>query len=510
MLRRRQDNERAMNGPPRQAWARHRSLRSDQGATAVDYLGVIVVVGAITTAISATSLGQNIYHGIQHQICRITGGNCAGPGPGQQPKTDADYQPTQCNTSTVEDKAGDQVKIAWFTFGNEYGFQQQDYVTPDGKHKVYLTFTDAAALGATWSPKPGAKIGKLGVDTVDLGAGIKVTDGDTWVFDSPQQAANFRQELEDLKMWQEAMQYGGVDGIPNPYVSYKYMDLKEKVDKQLGTRHIGFGKIGLNLSGDLAFKESPLEAEGLGLQFGGKFSANPEVTITRNDAADPPTTDYTYQFQMDYSGSAKITAAQLSAKGELGQTRTGTITVSRYRDGSLASLEMTQTVTGNNNRTVDGEGSKEDGKGKTQGTVTGSASQNDQPTTIITNTLNFPPGTSDPQVNANRQIAESWLKGNGDKTAPFQYLFGDKAPTTRPGADDPFGQLMFDQGVSSKTQYNGVTDAQEYGFEVNLDMSLGAGVSFEKSQQHIAKAQFLGAPQPNGTRSYLPYSYCAR
>ncbi|MBV9026945.1 MAG: hypothetical protein JO362_24835 [Streptomycetaceae bacterium] len=313
-----------------------------------------------------------------------------------------------------------------------------------------------------------------------------------------------------MRTWKVASEYGGGDGMPNFYASYKYGDLQDKVNKQLGTRHIGFGKIGLTGSADVAFKESELQEEGLGLQFGGKFSVNPEATITQNDSSNPPTTGYTYQFQMDYSGSAKVSAAELSAKGELGQTRTGTITVNRYRDGSLAGITMTQTVTGNNNMSETGTGTKKDSNGDTQGKVTASDSHKDKVTTITTNALNFPPGTGDPQVNEDRQTAENWLKGNGDNAAPFQYLFGDKAPTTRPGADDPFGQLMFDQGISSQTQYDGVTNAQEYGFEINLEMSLGAKISFENSQQHIIGAQFLGAPSPNGTRSYLPYSYCAR
>ena len=41
--------------------------------------------------------------------------------------------------------------------------------------------------------------------------------------------------------------------------------------------------------------------------------------------------------------------------------------------------------------------------------------------------------------------------GSGDNTAPWNYMFSDHAPTKRPGDDDPFGQLMFDKGMSSNS-----------------------------------------------------------
>ncbi|MEU7059993.1 hypothetical protein [Streptomyces sp. NPDC046197] len=45
--------------------------------------------------------------------------------------------------------------------------------------------------------------------------------------------------------------------------------------------------------------------------------------------------------------------------------------------------------------------------------------------------------------------------------------------------------------------------AAEYGFELNLGLSLGMSLSTEKRPQTLTDAQFLGAPQGN-SRSYLP------
>lgn len=46
----------------------------DRGQTAVEYLGIIVVVVAIVVAISGTSIGQSIRDAIASKITSLTGG----------------------------------------------------------------------------------------------------------------------------------------------------------------------------------------------------------------------------------------------------------------------------------------------------------------------------------------------------------------------------------------------------------------------------------------------------
>ncbi|MFF7773289.1 Flp family type IVb pilin [Streptomyces tanashiensis] len=48
--------------------------RGDRGQTAVEYLGIIVVVVAIVIAITGTDLGQSIKSAISQKIAELTGG----------------------------------------------------------------------------------------------------------------------------------------------------------------------------------------------------------------------------------------------------------------------------------------------------------------------------------------------------------------------------------------------------------------------------------------------------
>lgn len=52
----------------------HLTTRGDRGQTAVEYLGIIVVVVAIIVVISGTDIGQSIKGAISQKIAEITGG----------------------------------------------------------------------------------------------------------------------------------------------------------------------------------------------------------------------------------------------------------------------------------------------------------------------------------------------------------------------------------------------------------------------------------------------------
>ncbi|MET9349719.1 Flp family type IVb pilin [Streptomyces termitum] len=50
----------------------HLTTRGDRGQTAVEYLGIIVVVVAIVVAITGTELGDSIMTAIRNKIAELT------------------------------------------------------------------------------------------------------------------------------------------------------------------------------------------------------------------------------------------------------------------------------------------------------------------------------------------------------------------------------------------------------------------------------------------------------
>ncbi|MEU0248903.1 hypothetical protein ABZ192_32185 [Streptomyces sp. NPDC006235] len=507
----------------------YRPAFDDRGATGTEYLGMVVVSAAIVLAVSATGVGQLVYDKIAAQICKVAGGgDCAsgGPGPGK-PLTDADFEPALCQVSSVTDKAGSKAKIFFWEIGKEYGFQEQHIKantdvngdgTVDGEDQlVYLTFTDAASVAAKKDFKPGMKVGKFGTDKVELGLGIKVTNGDTWVFQSPEEAQRFRDDVEKLQMYEmRRTMPGGAEASLGDSIAYLFgtgplkdeEDTQNRIKDQLGdNRKITYGKVGLEASASAGLKISAGDEKKLSAALGGTFKYSPEVTWTDN--AYKNTKSYTYSSSIEYGSKVGYEAGPLSGEYAANTTQTGTITVTYDKGtGKLVRVDMTRTVEKGGQKDgakAGGDNGKQDGdkRGGNAG-VKGTDSQTG--IEIVTNSVSFDPG---PEGDADRAVAERWLDSNNEQIAtPFQYMFDDHAPTSRPGADDPFGQLMFDKGRSSRMTYTGEVNAAEYGFELNLGLSLGMTISTEKKSETLTDAQFLGAPRGDG-RSYLPYSYCA-
>ncbi|WP_235487875.1 hypothetical protein [Streptomyces roseoverticillatus] len=521
---------RAQPGPGAYSWG-------DSGVTATEYIGTVVVVVAVMASLISTAMGKSIADTIKGKLCQAFGGACgdgteARAGDGNK-LDNADFEPTMCNTANTSSTAGQEVKIAWFKLGNEYGFQQQKFkvrevdkngkpvLGKDGKpvykDRVRLTFSEAGKAGVAFSPKWGEKLGKLdenGKSEVELSAGVKVTAGDTWQFDSQEEADKFRDKLERLQSAKAGMQYARDSPMVTARSADHYMKLQKEVNNTINAGHLSYGSVGLEGAGDLKLSGSiDDQIEG---KLGGKVKVAPTATITKDGINH--TTSKTFAFKVEGSTGGEASAAGTKVSAENGAGVTGAITVTRDENNHLKRIIMTRTqensgkAGGKHESASDekvpdqndkGKDNKNAGKSKGKGSVSGSAK--DTVTEVVTTTLDI---NNDTQ----RDTAEKWLKGNGKYGTPLEMLLFDGAPTEKPGDDDKFGQLMFDDGKSSKLTYDGVTDAAEFGAELNLGMvSFGYTANLEASKDQVRQkdAEFLGAPQ-DGKRSYLPMTLCSK
>ncbi|MEV2245000.1 hypothetical protein [Streptomyces sp. NPDC049970] len=492
----------------------------ESGATATEYLGVIVLVVALIGALAMAGIGGRIGEGIRCAIASLTGGGSGcttGTDGTARPKTDADYEPKLCQISNISDTAGGKVKIGWFEWGEEYGFQQKvaqanTDVNEDGKvdendKLVYMTFTDAASAGVNAST-PGVKLGSLGKADVDIGGGIKITNGDTWVFKSEADAQKMRDDIEEMKMWETSMKHSGGYG-GGWYSGMKWAEKMEDIEKKIGDKKISYSTIGINVYADGGLSIKAGDEDKLGAKLGGKAKFSPDVTITKDDVNGNES--YTYTAKLELEGKVGGNAGPLGGTAGAKDTRTGAVTVTRdQKTGKIVRIDMTRTVektaTSDKGEAGGDNGQKDKDKRGGKGGVTDSSGETG--IEVRTNSVVFGKET-DKATEDKRAVAEQWLDGSGNNTAPFEYMFGDRSPEQKPTGNDPFEQMMFQDGLSSTLRYLGETDAQEFGFEVSLGMSLGFSISDEHKKESLTEARFLGAPQGD-KRTYLPYSYCAQ
>ncbi|MEV7087336.1 hypothetical protein AB0O07_15765 [Streptomyces sp. NPDC093085] len=494
----------------------------------MEYLGAIIVVVAIVLGISAAGIGGSIGDRIRCAVGAMGGGGGGGCTSGggdkaDKPLTDKDFEPPLCTISTISDTAGGKVKVGWFEWGQDYGFMDRtmqanydvngDGVVDDKDQLIYTTFTDSASAGVTGGF--GGKLGKLGTGSVDLGAGVKVSNGDTWVFKSREEAESFREDLEKLKMYEmRRTSPGGAEASVGDSFLYLFgkgplkdeENIRNRVEDKLKDRHISQASVGVygKAGGELSLSAG--DESKLSGKLGADVKISADALVTRDDFR--KTQSYTYSVKADGTIGAGVEAGPVEQGKHATGERSATVTVTRDQEtGELLRIDFTQTTETFTGSSTGASGSNgKDGKDKRGGSGKNTDNSGGSDISVVTNTVSFEKGE---KGDADRAIGQAWLDGNGDRTAPFAYMLDTNVPTSRPGDDDPFGQLMFDKGKSSKTTYDGMSDAQEYGFELNVGISLGASISMENKSETLSDAQFLGAPR-DGKREYVPYSYCAK
>jgi hypothetical protein len=196
---------------------------ADRGSGTIEYLAILLMAGlASGLVVTATAAARpNIVTDTRRLVCAVVGGGCEAAGPDAQappaaeagvaPPDDEAFRPPPCLVSEVGEIAAAQVKIAFFTIGDDYGFIERTFV--DGR--VTLTAVDGATIGLIKSGSTRiVDIGRLDDETqlggkLSVSGGLDLKAGDTWSFASAAEAVAMRDQLDAYLVQQMQIRNAG-------------------------------------------------------------------------------------------------------------------------------------------------------------------------------------------------------------------------------------------------------------------------------------------------------------
>ena len=534
-----------------------RRLSTDAGQGALDYVGVVVVAAAVVAGMIATGMDGHISGVFSAQICKAFGGsNCdivsvSGKGPNVQDRDEA-YRPALCNTRTEQTDSGQEVKVAVVKLGSKFTMKREEFTDtskelPDGSKptgkRIMITVQGSGEAGLETGIK--GKIGSAKGKVLDLGAGVEVKDGDTWVFSNEKEATEFQERVKGL---QDSAPKEAGKGFLRVFGVDLDKDERNNFNKAYKNNHITTeetkvkGKAELGLEGEV--KQS---AYGIS----GAVDASGMKRTQINNWVHPPVISTTRDFEVSGKGKAGWGANALPGtklKGEAGAGFNGAITVTRYSDGpnkgKLARIDVVSTFTKEGSLAKNIEASKEapGGTGKhrkgkhrkdanPKGTIKGGVKDGIKEVETTTTTLAFPEESKiTPEQREQRDMVEKAIgEGNNDIAGDSEGkpnvdgrtltgMMTDTPPATSPdkpgtplsASANPYARLLHDNAISTKTVHSVDVDNKEGGFELKAGLSLGYTTKMDSETSTLEKAEFLGAPAgKDGSRSFMPIDACS-
>jgi hypothetical protein len=166
-----------------------RRLTSSRGQTSAEYLGALLLVGAIVVVIVTSGAGGEVRDGIRCAITRITGGSCAE----DTALPNGEPLPTDCVRTSAQRGIAGSVRVLAFDLGA--GVDGLKEIRADGTVKVTIKGNAKAGLNF------GADVGiKAGDKEAGIGSGARVgvngAIARAWVFNDDAAADGF---IDDVK-----------------------------------------------------------------------------------------------------------------------------------------------------------------------------------------------------------------------------------------------------------------------------------------------------------------------
>ena len=461
---------------------RRRRHLSESGQTTAEYLGVLVLVLAVVVALFLTGIPGTVSGGLQAAICRILGQSC----PAQQ-SAPRSFEPPPCEKASRRTDDNGSVRVAFVKLGRDYSFARSE--AADGETKI--TFIDGsevalvAGAGGKLRLQAGGRTygGRLAADGE---LGINAKGGDTWVFDSPEEADEFEDWLRREK---NEDRIGGLIPI---YAGVNWAVEGITGEDDLPEPRITFVQVG-----------GGAEVTGSAQLGGAGASATASAAALVGVEYDRETKQSTDYIQVDFGIDGNLTYVAAGLGG--GWEGSGVVKVTRDRDGEIVKVEIvdTSTVSVDGLLDIDTDNltlAQLMDKLKRDAKVAGGGSASATGTIVSTTTLDV---TSD----RDRAIVDDWVDGFDEIKAAGERAIDGGLPDDQRDALSPFGRLLYDQATVSVVEYDGDRSGLSLEAEIALGAKLGIDIGSTEESATAVNAWYLAGPE-GGRRVLVPFTAC--
>lgn len=462
---------------------RRTSGRGSLGQAQMEYLGLILVIAAVVAALVAAPVIQQLPDMFRAVVCQIFGrGDCGGLPPNARPNEY--YQPNNCLVSHTRTEHGGSISVV-ATVGKDIVLVKK--VMSDGETRI--TAARRTTAGIEVGVGGDVQVAKIveGAAEANIGAEIKGTTGNTWVFDNERKADGFVDDIETQNTIDAAKETGPVGWLggtiydavddsdpPEPHIDrYKlgldaYGDAGVNGGFGFGGGSGSSGGSGNSGSGDSESNGASVTAAGVGVE--GKIGGDAEVAVNHRKG----TVTTTFQFNAGGSAGANVFGHESindvpikgrgSVKGNIKvTTKDGEITRVRFQSARSVNNELKMTTT---RLEVDNE--------------------------------------------HDRRVVERFLARSMQTAGPEAGTvpWVNPSPTSKPGEDAlPMQRLLYEEGKVTQAQYRTRRDPWEVGGDVKVGVKLGIEGHTLTEEKDLVSASYLGSPR-DGTRSFVTYEDC--
>ena len=427
---------------------------------------------------------------VERILCIVTGGDCSGASEVADP--DDAFRPDDCDVYTRATSDNGTIKVAVFTLGADYGFTR----TEKSNGETEITFVDLGAVGLEAGIGGKFKVNDAGGDvSADIKGRLGLSNGDTWVFDSPEEADEFEGWLRREKNEDRISMFSPAFGVANGF--YEWVTGEEDIPDPRRTFWEVDETIEGSVSGHVATAGGQIEG-GAALAIGGMSDRGEDL----DDTSDDTSTEF---FSVDFDAAFDV--GLLTVDAGAGYSGEGVMKLKRNANGEIVELEIVDTSEGS----LSGLTADLDAGRLTWGLFMEElqdleslnfASDDSETHTIVSTTKLELTNAAD------RAVAEEWFMGMGGFSGAIENaspLGGIDAAEGNGG--DAFSQLLYDQARVSVVEYDGQRSGLDIAAEVALGLKLGAAIGTSEEDARAVEALFLDSPE-DGSRTLIPFTEC--